>query len=73
VPARRLSARACVGAALSPARGGQPEEDRTAEETAAVRATRFQLRCLEGQHSTLLCSPEVVITKQSLVDDEDDD
>jgi hypothetical protein len=28
---------------------------------------------MQGQQSTVLCSPEVNLKKQSLVDDEDDD
>jgi len=51
----------------------ESQERLTAEEKLTKRRIHFALRCSDAQWSTMLCSPDTRMGKQSLVDDEDDD
>jgi len=51
----------------------ESQERLTAEEKLTKRRINFALRRSDAQWSTMLCSPDTRMGKQSLVDDEDDD
>lgn len=51
----------------------ESQERLTAEEKLTKRRIHFALRRSDAQWSTMLCSPDTRMGKQSLVDDEDDD
>uniref|UniRef100_A0A6T8KQE8 Tyrosine-protein phosphatase domain-containing protein n=1 Tax=Hemiselmis andersenii TaxID=464988 RepID=A0A6T8KQE8_HEMAN len=50
-----------------------PEDQRTQEDGLLLRRCMFELRLMEQAWSSMLVSPGVAFSKQSILDDEDDD